>query len=583
MAKTAPNILIQTVHKCRAVFWYILLFSFATNMLLLMLPMFSMQVLDRVMSSGSYATLSLLSLVAVGSFIFLGLFSMIRSQVQIKLGEWMDQELYEKLLSKTIAMASLKPGTSGSQNIRDLQSVRSFFTGAVINSFIDAPWAIIFIFVVFMIHPLTGIVTLVGGLLLLGLAILNELTSRKLLAEANEKTVKNLVGLELAARNSEVIEAMGMEEYLLKRWGSNNREVLDLQSQASYRSNVISSLSKFVRMTLQICILGVGAYLALNHEISTGGIIACSILSGRALAPFESAISSWSAYSTFRKSWNRLNEVVLAMPGRAQTISLPAPKGVVMFDKVIFAHPNGKPVLKGVSFTLAPGDALGIVGPSAAGKSTLAKLLVGVWQPGSGTVRLDGADVYTWNRTEFGRYVGYLPQDVELFNGTVRENIARMHDDAKDESIIHAAQMAEAHEMILQLPGGYDTPVGAGGAALSAGQRQRIGLARAFYGDPKMLVLDEPNANLDDAGELALAAAIKNAKQKGITTVVISHRTGLLQHVDYIMVMREGMVSDFGPAKDIMAKFTGRVAAPGAAKAVQGAPKAAVLGQQGGK
>jgi ATP-binding cassette subfamily B protein len=563
-AAQEKDILDLTIEKFKSVFWYVVLFSFATNALVLVLPIFSLQVLDRVISSGSYATLGMLTIVALGSFIFLSLFGLVRTQIQIRLAEWMDQELHSKVLAKTIALASIRPGTSGSQNVRDLSTIKSFLTGQAINSFIDAPWAIIFIIVVFLIHPLTGFVTLFGGLMLLGLALVNELVMRKLLAEANEKSVHNMIGLEQAARNAEVIEAMGMQSDLIRRWDAKNQEVSVLQSLASGRANVVSSISKTVRMCLQVVIIATGAYLALNHSISVGGIIACSILAGRALAPFESAISSWSSYTSFRKSWVRLKEMVRNIPERSETISLPAPKGVVMFDKVIFAHPGGKPVLKGVTFTLSAGDSLGVIGPSAAGKSTLAKLLVGIWQPGSGSVRLDGADVYTWRRSEFGSFIGYLPQDVELFSGTVRDNIARMKEDAKDEEVIAAARMAEAHELILQLPNGYDTQIGAGGAALSAGQRQRVGLARAFFGKPKLLVLDEPNSNLDDAGESALAAAIRNAKQHGITTVVVSHRTGLLQHVDYIMVMKEGMISDFGSMKDMMAKFAPRVAGPAA-------------------
>jgi PrtD family type I secretion system ABC transporter len=498
----------------------------------------------------------MLSLVAVGSFLFLGFFQFIRSVVLIRLSEWFDKELYGKFLSLTMNMASLVPGMSGSQAVRDLNVVKQYLTGPGLSALFDAPWGIVFIFVVWMIHPLPGMIALMGGIVLVVLALLNDIAGKEPLSDANEKAMRNFQSLETAVRNAEVIEAMGMEKALMKRWTSENEDVVALQSKASFRSNIISSITKTFRMLLQIGVIASGGYLVLQNELSVGGIIACSILAGRALAPFDQAIGSWNAFSSARKSYSRLTEMLVNVPEKRENISLPAPKGNISVEKLMYAPTNSKTtILKGLTFNLAAGDSLGIVGPSAAGKSTLAKLLVGVWRPVSGAVRLDGADVYNWKRDEFGQYIGYLPQDVELFAGTVRDNIARLAEDATDESVVKAAQLAQAHEMILRLPEGYQTQIGSGGASLSAGQRQRIGLARAFFGDPCFLVLDEPNANLDDQGEIALVRAIQMAKKEGITTLIISHRPNILNFVDYIMVMKEGLVSDFGPSKEIIEKF----------------------------
>ena len=344
---------------------------------------------------------------------------------------------------------------------------------------------------------------------------------------------------------------------MMQRWQKANDEATMLHSLASARSGMIGAVAKSLRMILQIAIMGTGGYLALKGEMTAGGIIACSILSGRALSPFEQAIGAWGQLKAYQKSRSRLQQQLLRVPPRKDTLSLPEPKGTVVFEKVVYAAPNTpKAILKGINFTINAGEAIGIVGPSGAGKSTMVKLMVGVWRPNSGTVRLDSADVFTWKREEFGRHIGYLPQDVELFEGTVKENIARMQEDVNDELVIRAAKLAGVHDLILHLPEGYETNIGVGGTSLSAGQRQRIGLARAFFGDPRLVVLDEPNSNLDEMGEQSLLAAMRNAKQLGMTTVIISHRPSILTYVDKVMVVQDGMVTDYGPTREIMTKYS---------------------------
>ncbi len=552
-----PNFIEEAVGSCKKAFWLILLFSGAINIMMLVLPIYSMQTLDRVISSGSYETLFMLSLVACAAFIFMSFFSVVRSLALIRIGQWLDNALSNSILELSLRVASIKPGVSSSQGLRDLAVVRTFLTGPTINGLMDVPWSLLFLIVVFMIHWISGLIALVGSIIMLIFAVFNEIAVRNTLDEANEKAVRTMGNAEVAARNAEAVEAMGMMPALLARWKVENDEVVGLQNIAANRSAIVVSMARCVRMLGQVLVMGIGTVLVLNHDLSTGGIIAGSILVARVLSPFENAIGMWTAVEGVRKSYSRLKRLAEAMPDRKDTIKLPPPKGVLQVEKVLFA-PLGttKPIIKGVSFTLAAGDSLGIVGASAAGKSTLAKMLVGIWHPSSGTVRLDGADVSKWDRNDYGKHVGFLPQDVELFPGTVKENIARLLPRVPDEKVIEAAQMAGAHEMILRLPSGYETDIGIQGSALSAGQRQRVGLARAFFGNPRLLVLDEPNSNLDEAGEAALKQALMNAKQRKMTVIIITHRPSILNTVDYIMLMQDGLVADFGKAQEMMKKFS---------------------------
>lgn len=549
------NILTESLLSCKKAFYYVFLFSFATNILMMALPIYSLQVMDRVLSTARTETLLMLSVFVIGAFIAYGLIQVARSMTLIRISEWLDAKLAPIFLQQAVSLSSLSNNVFGSQSLRDLTNVRQFFTGAAINALFDAPWAMLYIIVLYFMHPIAGMIATFGGIFLLLLAILNEYATKQPLNDANEFSVKGLAQVDIAARNAEAVEAMGMMRGVMQRWQIINNQAIEHQALASHRATIISTFSKFFRLIIQVIVMGVGTYLTLINQLSVGGIIAGSILVGKALAPFETAIETWKQVVLARKSYSRLTKMIEASPRRTETISLPKPQGAIQVEKLVFAPPGSqRPTIKGISFELDPGDILGIIGPSAAGKSTLAKLMVGVWKPSSGVVRLDGADVFTWNRQEFGDHVGYLPQDVELFNGNIKENIARMEMEPKDETIITAAQLASVHDLILHLPDGYETQIGNSGSNLSAGQRQRVGLARAFYGDPKFLVLDEPNANLDEQGERALLVALHNAKARAITTVVISHRPSLLQGVDKVLVLNEGMIAAFGPRDEILQK-----------------------------
>ncbi len=558
--KKEKNILEQALDDCRGVFWLVLLFSAVINLLMIALPIYSLQVLNRVLSSGSYVTLWMLTLIVSAMFVALAIFNSVRSFTLTKLSEWLDNKLSPTLLSMSITSATTRSTVSGSQNLRDLSTIKNFVTGAGLISLFDTPWAIIYLLVVFVIHVDMGLLTLTGATVLFVLAIFNEYATRKPLEEANEISVRSLAHAEIATRNAEAVEAMGMSEAIIKQWHNINNNVQKLQILASNRAGIIMSVTKFFRLIIQLLVLGLGVHLVLQNEITAGAIIACSILASRALSPFETAITAWKTIIDARKSYDRLMQNINVSLLRERSISLPEPKGILTIENVVFYHPSQptRPILKGLSFGLLPGETCAIIGPSASGKSTLAKLIVGVWKTSAGKIRLDNADVYSWNRDEFGKYVGYVPQDVELFKGSVKENIARMQEDAKDEDIVKAAQLAGAHEMILRLPNGYETDIGIAGNALSGGQRQRVALARAFFGNPKLIVLDEPNANLDDAGEAALTQAILNARANKITTIIISHRQSILSVVDKLLVVKEGLLETFGPAKEVIAAYAAK-------------------------
>ncbi len=548
----ASNPLDHTLKAIKPVLIYSALFSCFINLLLLLVPLYSMQVLDRVLSTGSTETLTWLTVIMLAAFAAASLLQTVRSFVLVRLGEWMDRKMSPLLLAHGLSgMASIR-GNQGTQPLRDMQSLRQFITGNGMLTLFDAPWSAVYLLILFIIDSSIGGIVLLGCLILLGLAWLNERAMRPPLDEANESNIANFQHMEMAQRNTDVIEAMGMKDAVIGRWQGRQDRVTRLQSQASGRSAIIQAFSRFFRLMLQIAVIGWGAYLALHNHISSGSIIAASILAGKAFAPFDAAISLWKSVIEAREAKARLQVYLSSMQDARQTVSLPPPRGALEVEKVVFALPGmERPILKGVSFALEAGDILGIIGPSAAGKSTLARLIVGSWEPYSGMVRLDKADMKQWKREELGPYVGYLPQDAELFSGTVRDNIARLRDNATDEEVIKAAKLAGAHQMILALPNGYGTDVGMRGAALSAGQRQRIGLARAFFGHPKLVVLDEPDANLDEDGEAALAQALQFARAQGITTIVVTHRKHVLAYVNKLLLMRDGQAEMFGPAREV--------------------------------
>lgn len=543
----------RSLEACKVAFYYALLFSFIANLMLLVVPMYSLQVLDRVISSSSLETLLMLTLVVILALTCLTLIQIVKASMLSRLSNWLDRKLAPLLFTHSITSSAQKRTVvSGSQHLQDLGAIKNFIVGPTLSAILDAPWSIIFIIFLFFIHPSLGAISIISAAFLLAMGVLNEIKTKPIFDAANEHTIKGSHYADIASRNAEVVEAMGMIDNVMKMWHRAGDKALALQSQANNRASVISGVTRFVRQLVQISVTGVGAYYVLKHEMTIGAMIAAGILVGRALSPFENAIASWKGFVSARKSLERLTKSLENSTNRSDGIELPAPEGHINVENVYFA-PQGvlKPTIKGISFAIKAGESLAIIGPSASGKSTIAKLLTGVWKPNSGNIRLDNADVYTWSRTSFGKYVGYLPQDVELFAGTVKANIARMDMSAKDEDIIKAAKMANVHDLILRLPNGYETEIGLDGTSLSAGQRQRIALARAFYGAPKFILLDEPNANLDTSGEMALAGALANAKRDKITLIIISHRPTILQSVDKVLVLSDGVVSKFGTSEEI--------------------------------
>ena len=540
--------LVEVLFACRSSFVVVFLFSIVINALMLVSPIYTLQVLDRVISSANLNTLVVLSMISVFAIMVLALMQGCRSFLLMKIGEWLDIKLSSFLVKKTVNYSSELRHDIGSLNIRDLSSMKNFITGPSLTAILDAPWSILYILVIFAIHPLNAVITIIGAVLLFIFAILNEYFTVKHLKESNSMSIINLNRLSQYSRNAEVIESMGMLNNLTNIWQADNSKMIAKQSVASYRGTVIANLAKLARMILQIAIMGTGAYLVLNNEMSMGGIIACSIIAGRALAPFDNAIASWKHFITSRQSYNRLKETIENTPVRAKGIDLPKPTGTLMVKDLIYAPPGAKlSVITNFNFTANPGDSIAVVGHSAAGKSTLAKLIVGIYRPTGGNLRLDGADVYAWNRDDFGKHVGYLSQQAVLFEGSVRDNICRFCPDAEDLDIVKAAQIAGVHELILALPDGYETIINSPkGVQLSAGQKQRIGLARAFFGDVKLVVLDEPNSNLDQEGDKALQKSLIYAKENNITLFIISHRSCVLSYVDKILLINKGNLASYG-------------------------------------
>jgi len=536
-------------------FFFAGFFSLFINLLMLVPAIYMLQVYDRVLASSSESTLLMLTILVVGLFAVMGLLEVMRSRILVRVSARLDMLLNPRLFTAMFD-AKLRDGRgAGAQPIEDLTNLRQFLTGNGLFAFFDVPWMPVYIFVLFIMHPWLGWFAIGGAVLLFSLATANELITRQPLGKANGLAVAARSYLGGNLRNAEALEAMGMLERVHGRWFGRHREVLRLQALASDRAALLANASKVMRITLQSLILGMGAYLVIQQEFTPGIMIAGSIVLGRALAPVDQLIGGWKGFLAARSAYKRLHDILAAIPKRPRFMSLPAPDGGLTVEGVLAAPPGSNvPVLRGVQFEIAPGEIVGVIGPSAAGKSTLARVMLGVWPVAAGKVRLSGADIGHWNRDELGPYVGYLPQDVELFDGTVSENIARFGE-VDPEQVVAAAQRAQVHDMILRLPKGYDTPIGEGGAVLSGGQRQRIGLARALYGKPVLVVLDEPNSNLDDQGEAALVRAIAQLKADAATVIIITHRPSVLSSVDKILVLREGSVEMFGPRDQVLAQF----------------------------
>jgi len=482
----------------------------------------------------------------------------------IRVSSWLDRKLGGPVLTASIVGALRQGGERTAQNLRDLSTFRTFLAGPTLFPVLDAPWAPVFLGVIFLLSPLLGILATAGAVTLFSLGLLNERVTRQPLRAASKAQMMTQYQADASVRNADVIEAMGMMPNLIRRWERRSAEASRLQALAGDRGAIITATSKFVRIAIQSLVLGCGAWLVIQHEATGGIMIGASIILGRALAPVEQMIAGWRNLVAARSAFQRVKTALDTLAPRNTRTLLPAPQGRITLENVLFQPPGAKePVIKGVSLELEPGQAMAVIGPSAAGKTTLVRLIVGNWVPQRGNVRLDGADLQSWDADALGPYVGYLPQDVELFAGTVRDNIARMGE-GPDAMVIEAAQRAQAHEMILDLPNGYDTEIGDGGAFLSGGQRQRIGLARALYGNPKLIILDEPNASLDSAAENRLMQTLFQLKEQKTTIILITHRLSLVAVADRVLLMKGGTVEAFGPRDEVMARLTRAVgAAPG--------------------
>ncbi|HWW72251.1 MAG TPA: type I secretion system permease/ATPase [Duganella sp.] len=528
-------------------------FSAVINLLMLVPSLYMLQVYDRVLTARNDITLLMLTLMMLGAYIFMSALELVRSFVLVRVGARFDMSLNKRVYTAAFEQNLKAAGGNAGQSLADLTNLRQFLTGNALFAFFDAPWFPIYLFVIFMFEPSLGVFALCGTLLLVVLAVVNEKVTHKPLADANTMAINanNLATNNL--RNAEVIESMGMLPNLMGRWFKLHGKFLHLQAEASEIAGRISAVTKFVQLSLQSLVLGFGAMLVLENRITAGMMIAASILVGRALAPVQQVIGVWKSWASTRSAYERLSALLEKHPARAAGMELPAPTGAMAIEGVTAAPPGSTvPVLRGVTFALDAGDVLGIVGPSGCGKSTLARLLVGVWPAAMGKVRLDGADIYQWNKSELGPHIGYLPQDVELFGGSIAENIARFGD-IDSEKVVDAAKRAGVHELILHFPKGYDTLLGDGGAGLSGGQKQRLGLARAMYGDPSLLVLDEPNSNLDEPGEAALVHAVNALRLQGKTVVLITHRNNAIAVTTKLLVLRDGAVAAFGPTNQVLA------------------------------
>lgn len=570
MQQVKENSLKAALKACKGSFISVGVFSFFVNALMLVPSFYMLQVYGRVVTSGSISTLVMLTIIMTVLMITMGSLEWARSRVMVRVSTKLDVMLSRQVYRASFKRALDSGGMDASaQPLNDLTGLRQFLTGNGLFAFFDAPWLPIYIGVMFLFHPWFGWLAIASAIILLLLAFANEKLTGKALAEANKQNIAANLYTTKNLRNAEVIESMGMLEALMARWAQRQKKVLLLQSLASDSGGTISSISKTFRTFVQSLVLGLGAYLAVKHELNPGLMIAGSILLGRALAPIDMIIGSWKGFTSARSQYTRLNEILDKQLAEPERMSLPSPKGEVRVENLIISAPGSKaPIIRNVSFAAAAGSIVGVIGPSASGKSTLARALLGVWAPQHGVVRLDGADVNAWDKRELGPHVGYLPQDIELFEGTVGDNIARFGDiDAA--KVVEAARIAGVHEMILQLPDGYDTVIGGDGVNLSGGQRQRIGLARALYGDPRLIVLDEPNSNLDEVGERALAAALRVLKARGATVFVITHRTSILDQLDRLLVLRDGAIALYGPRELVIAELNkqqhAQAAAPAAA------------------
>jgi PrtD family type I secretion system ABC transporter len=554
----------EALRTCRNAFIGVGVMSCAINVLYLTGSLFMLEVYDRVLPSRSVPTLIGLAILAGGMYLTQGILDLIRGRILGRVGTALDEILNRRVFDTMVRLPLVMGARNeGLQPLRDLDAVRSFLSGMGPGAFFDLPWLPFYLAICFAFHFVIGLTALVGAIILVGLTLVTEYMSREPAREATGLAARRNDLAATSRRNAEVVVAMGMSERLTNRWSAANEKYLAGNQRASDVAGGLGAISKVLRMTLQSAVLGVGAYLVIHQEATAGVIIAGSILSARALAPVDLAIAHWRSFVAARQSWHRLNRLLEQLPVRGAQMQLQDPSSRLSVETISIVPPGEpKVIVQEVSFALEAGHGLGIIGPSGSGKSSLVRTLVGVWQPFRGKVRLDGAALDQWSPDVLGRHIGYLPQDVELFAGTVAQNISRFDPDASSDAIIHAAKEAGVHQIIIKMRDGYDTEVGEQGASLSAGQAQRVALARALYGDPFLIVLDEPNSNLDTEGDEALTRAIRGARERGAIVVVVAHRPVGIEGVDQLLVLKDGRVQAFGPKETVLGQVIQRVAPP---------------------
>lgn len=550
--------LLSVIKLSKRSFYFTAFVSLFINLLMLVPPLYMLQLYDRVLASRSEETLLMLTLIVVMMFGVMGVLEFVRSRILIRVGNAIDSKMSTRLFNAMFSLANKNPGKATVQPLADLTQIRQFLTGTPLFAFFDTPWIPIYIGIMFLFHPWLGWFAVCAAIIAFALTLINEKRTKESLEESNRYFQQSQNFIQSGLRNSEIIEAMGMHENVRQRWYERYIAFLNEQARASDEAGLWSNLSKTIRMLMQSLVLGLGGYLAIIGEVTPGMMIAGSIIMGRALAPIDLMTNTWKQFSGARGAYERLGKLLDEFPETSLPTALPEPKGFIDLESVVVVPPQSQiPSLKGISLSIKAGEVVGIIGPSAAGKSSLARAILGVWPLHSGKVRIDGAEISHYDRSVLGSFIGYLPQDIELFDGTISENIAR-YVDPKPEMVVEAAIAAGVHEMILQLPKGYDTPIGPGGIALSGGQRQRIGLARALYAYPKIIVLDEPNSNLDDAGERALVQAVVTMKQRQSTVILITHRPSILGSADKIAFLRDGQLQMFGSRDEVIAALSAK-------------------------
>ena len=556
MKPKAKTELHEALQRCRDSFVAVGVFSMFINILMLVPAFYMLQVYDRVVASGSLSTLTMLTLLAMFLLGTMGSLEMVRSRILVRVSSRLSTLLSNRLYDVSFKRALLSGGSvSSAQPLSDINGLRQYISGNGLFAFFDAPWLPVYLAIMFLFHPSLGILGVISALVLIVIAIANEKSTSPPLGEANNEHMAASAATNKNIRNVEVVESMGMLPSLRQRWEEKNQKMLHWQGVASDRAGTYTAGSKTVRLAVQSLALGLGALLAIQQEISPGTMIAGAILLGRALAPVDQMIGAWKGFVSARGQYGRLNELLAKMPDDTGGMSLPTPQGCLSAEAATIIPPGSRtPVVLGANFTIGAGEVVGVIGPSASGKSTLVRGLLGIWPTASGAMRIDGAESASYNRAELGPHIGYLPQDIELFDGTVSENIARFGE-IDPEQVVQAARDAGVHDMVLHLPDGYDTVIGQSGGVLSGGQRQRIGLARALYGRPRIVVLDEPNSNLDEQGEAALNAALQTLREQQCTVLIITHRTSILAQVDKLLLMHEGKVVDFGPRDTVLANL----------------------------